>query len=225
MRVVIRNLIIPFGGECRNRLNPDGIFVFMDYKKDWFLPLNDRFKRRFKVVENGCWEWQGFTNDNGYGKIVSNKKCLFAHRVSYEIYNGPIPDKLLVCHSCDNPICVNPKHLFLGTHKDNSQDASKKGRLKKVDHPNTFTFKNGCRCAECVAFMKNRNKIKTANTTEERKRKYHENREEMLQRGREFYSKNRERLKEKQDKYNKENREKINERQRAYHAKKRLNQN
>lgn len=79
-----------------------------------------------------CWIWIGSLNVGGYGKISrpgQGDKCLLAHRISWELYNGPIPDGLEVCHHCDNPACVRPDHLFLGTQKDNLQDAIKKGRL------------------------------------------------------------------------------------------------
>jgi len=83
--------------------------------------------------ENGCWEWQGCKDSYGYGLIRSydnSKKNIRTHRLSYEIYNGSIPLGMLVCHTCDNVKCCNPDHLWLGTHKDNNEDARKKGRLK-----------------------------------------------------------------------------------------------
>jgi len=78
-----------------------------------------------------CWEWLGFKNKDGYGRFRTNKKVMLAHRFSYAHYknNGqPIPSNLCVCHHCDNPGCVKPNHLFLGTHKDNAQDRNRKGR-------------------------------------------------------------------------------------------------
>lgn len=81
-----------------------------------------------------CWVWQGARSPKGYGrfatKVANGWRLRRAHRVSYEHFVGPI-NELLVCHHCDNPSCVNPGHLFLGTAKDNAQDASRKGRVHK----------------------------------------------------------------------------------------------
>lgn len=75
----------------------------------------------------GCWLWSGGLR-HGYGAFGLNSKNVSAHRVSYEINIGPIKKGLFVCHTCDVRSCVNPDHLFLGTHKDNMNDRDKKGR-------------------------------------------------------------------------------------------------
>lgn len=81
---------------------------------------------------NQCWEWQLTLNNKGYGVTGASKRGgspRLAHRVFYERRFGPIPDGLWVLHRCDNPPCVNPDHLFLGTRSDNMKDAAQKGRL------------------------------------------------------------------------------------------------
>ncbi len=88
------------------------------------------------VRSNGkCLEYTGSTDGNGYGrtKIGGRKgKFMLIHRFVYEEIKGPIPESMCVCHSCDNPPCINPNHLFLGTHKDNMADMAKKDRAYRT---------------------------------------------------------------------------------------------
>lgn len=78
---------------------------------------------------DGCWPWLGYAGDRGYGVYAyakGSKKR--SHRIAYELATGPIPDGMIVCHSCDNPRCCNPAHLWLGTDADNNADRQAKGR-------------------------------------------------------------------------------------------------
>ncbi len=107
------------------------------------------FEQKFIKNENGCWIWTANKNKQGYGKIKAQGKDIFAHRASYILYKETNPEKLLVCHKCDNPSCVNPDHLFLGTHKDNHYDAQSKGRRPLTPHPSISYYAQGCRCEGC----------------------------------------------------------------------------
>ncbi len=90
----------------------------------------ERFLTKFKKNNNGCWEWSDSLTDRGYGQFGAKGTTIRAHRFSYENYIGLIPNGMIICHKCDNPPCVNPDHLFLGTHKINSVDRENKGRRK-----------------------------------------------------------------------------------------------
>lgn len=95
-------------------------------------PIHIRFWRYFEKGPKGlCWEWMGAKDDKNYGTISTfrGEPPYKAHRLSYEMFCGPIPENMLIRHRCDNPICVNPHHLEIGTQFDNMQDASKRGRL------------------------------------------------------------------------------------------------
>lgn len=84
-------------------------------------------------ANTGCWLWLGSLNKWGYGKLSIQRKHWISHRASYTIFNGEIPDGMQVLHKCDVRSCVNPEHLFLGTHKENMKDMVKKGRAAAGD--------------------------------------------------------------------------------------------
>jgi hypothetical protein len=90
------------------------------------------------ATDGGCWLWFGMKDGDGYGRVITSRQPLKrsgAHRVSYELHNGPITRGMQVLHRCDTPACVNPAHLFLGTQKDNMDDMHRKGRAVHIGAP------------------------------------------------------------------------------------------
>lgn len=124
----------------------------------------ERFLCSVEVQSNGCWLWRGSPEKRGYGRFYMNgNHNVRAHRAAYVLFRGEIPAGMLVCHSCDNPGCVNPAHLWLGTGSDNMRDMVAKGRGRfhyglrahcEAGHPftpeNTYQrSEGGRRCREC----------------------------------------------------------------------------
>lgn len=108
------------------------------------LTKEERFLAKTKRAADGCLLWTGSKNSGGYGLVRWDGKTRKASRVAYEIASGaPIPEGMLVCHKCDNPPCVDPDHLFLGTHTDNIRDAAKKGRLRNTIDSSQAHFHSG----------------------------------------------------------------------------------
>jgi hypothetical protein len=106
------------------------------FKKGWSDNGVPRFWKQVKKTK-GCWNWTGYTGTHGYGMMSINSKWRLVHRFSYELHKGRVPDGLYVCHHCDNRRCVNPAHLFVGSHQDNMDDMCAKGRhwAHKQRHP------------------------------------------------------------------------------------------
>ncbi len=91
--------------------------------------IEERFWEKVDIKIGHCWEWTRHKDKDGYGRLRANNKDLRAHRLSWEINNNkPVPPGMSVIHSCDNPSCVNPAHLSVGTNKENTLDSIRKGR-------------------------------------------------------------------------------------------------
>lgn len=118
--------------ELLSKIRRNDIVTYRDYIEQIFLT---RIKKTRK-----CWMWIGGKTVSGYGSVKIKGTNDMAHRLSYELYNGKIPANMMVCHTCDTPSCVNPKHLWIGTRSDNMKDAFIKGRINKHS---LIPFKNG----------------------------------------------------------------------------------
>lgn len=104
---------------------------------EYTVEIRNRFWSKVKLPDviggpDCCWEWTATTRDGRYGTFsITHTKFVMAHRFAYELCIGPIPNKMIVCHSCDNTFCCNPAHLWIGTNAENSADMIAKGRQAK----------------------------------------------------------------------------------------------
>lgn len=115
-----------------------------------------------KLDKSGdCWPWIGEKSPEGYGQMTTPYGNIRAHRLSWTIANGKIPDGLLVCHTCDNPPCVNPAHLWLGTNLDNRADMVAKGRQVRGEQ-NGFSKLTDAKVREIRALLPFENNAKIA---------------------------------------------------------------
>lgn len=126
-QTTITNIVL--GKSYRHlRLEPKMRRTFLG--GSWNASIEDRMKAAFIVDPvTGCHNWTRAKTGSGYGAIVINQRTLCAHRIAFELANGPIDDDALVLHSCDNPACVNPAHMRLGTHEDNMNDKIVRSRV------------------------------------------------------------------------------------------------
>lgn len=129
------------------------------HNQRWQGTLQEHFEKFFEKKPNSCWIWKGSKTSHGYGQFAINRKAKPASRLSYKLYKGPIPRGFHVCHKCDNPPCVNPEHLFVGTRKDNMQDMIKKNRHEygekhhnaKLTEQDVLEIRNDCRTQSVIA--------------------------------------------------------------------------
>ena len=126
------------------------------------------------VTESGCWVWMGkHLVGNGYGRISVNRKHKMVHRLAYEVFNGPIPEGLFIDHLCRVPSCINPAHLEVVTHRENTMRGTNPSAAKArqtqckyghtFDEINTYYAKDGTRFCRTCALQNNRNRRKQRN--------------------------------------------------------------
>lgn len=122
------------GSLVRGRSNSCGCKHSPDYD-EYDEQTRKRLLKSIEVDENNCWNWKLYKTKSGYGTTNYRKKVgQRAHRVSWLVNRGEIPNDYYVLHKCDNPACINPEHLFLGTHTENMKDMKEKGRACKGEN-------------------------------------------------------------------------------------------
>jgi len=133
--------------KCRGHTGfiPGGKFRLLNATPEEKL---ERLRKSFEknvIRQEGCWGWKGSVAKGGYPVMTCRKACGpdRGHRASWVLFKGEIPLGLFVCHSCDNPICTNPDHLWIGTHKENNDDKMKKGRQGIIKPPYKSGSQNG----------------------------------------------------------------------------------
>lgn len=127
------------GKRCWYEWNAKNLSAFNETRFQWNTATEEekleQLKKNYEskvVKKDGCWDWNGVKDKDGYGQVPSGyHKQGKAHRISWMLHKGEIPEGLIICHHCDNPKCTNPDHLFLGEKKDNNADKEKKGRGAK----------------------------------------------------------------------------------------------
>ena len=137
--------------------------------------LASRLYERLVRMPNGCLEWTG-AHSHGYGVLTAGGKNIYTHRLAWQIVNGPIPKGMFICHTCDNPPCCDPEHLWLGTNADNTADKVAKGRQginaraqsrkthckygHAFDEANTFKVSGRRKCRKCDAARSRANRAR-----------------------------------------------------------------
>lgn len=122
------------------------------------ITTKDRFVKKCNLVDNGCWIWTGALHHTGYGKFLYQGKLKSAHRVSYMLFKGHIPEGMQVNHRCDNKSCVNPEHLHLGNNASNTKDAFSRGLISHVGSLNTRAKLDESRVADIKKMLRDEQK-------------------------------------------------------------------
>lgn len=105
---------------------------------------------RTEITETGCMIWTGAKKPNGYGNVYINGKYEIVTRVVMRLSGKELSNREFACHTCDNPSCINPKHLFPGTNRQNIADAQSKGRFPIAQHGTRSKYVSGCKCRLCL---------------------------------------------------------------------------